>query len=397
MLSDKKILVAVCGSIAAFKTAFFIRLLKKSGAEVKVIMTESASDFITPLTLATLSKNPVYADFFDKKTGKWTSHVELGLWADIMVIAPASANTLAKMATGTCDNLLLATYLSARCPVMVAPAMDLDMFSHPSTQHNLKIIQSFGNILIEPEEGELASGLEGKGRMAEPESLLLHLEDFFKKKTSFKGKKVLITSGPTQEPIDPIRFIGNHSTGKMGKAIAESFVRKGATVHFVTGPVSVFPSNTNIYKVKSAREMLNKVESLYDQCDIVIFTAAVADYRPKNSFTEKKKRDGDNLSVELVENPDIAVTIGQKKTEGKLHVGFALETHNGLDFAKMKLKNKKFDLIILNQTSDDGAGFGHDTNKVTILDKDNIVLESELKSKELIAEDILDQIQMISK
>jgi phosphopantothenoylcysteine decarboxylase/phosphopantothenate--cysteine ligase len=395
MLSDKKILLAVCGSIAAYKTAFFIRLLKKSGAEVKVIMTKGATDFITPLTLATLAKNPVHLDFFEESTGEWISHVELGLWADLMIIAPATANTVAKMATGICDNLLLATYLSARCPVLIAPAMDLDMFLHPSTQQNLSKLKTFGNHIIEPEEGELASGLDGKGRMAEPENLIAAVEDFLKKKQILSGKKVLITSGPTHEAIDPVRFIGNHSSGKMGKAIAQVFAKAGAEVKFVSGPVHSYPERVQLHHVSSAVEMKKKVEILYEECDIVIFAAAVADYRPATVYDQKKKRDGSSLHIELIENPDIAAHFGELKNEHQIHVGFALETENGIKYAENKLRKKNFDLIILNQTSDNGAGFGHDTNKVTILDQNNIVFESELKSKNLIAEDILHQVQRL--
>jgi phosphopantothenoylcysteine decarboxylase/phosphopantothenate--cysteine ligase len=391
MLSDKKILLAVCGSIAAYKTAFFIRLLKKQGAEVKVLMTKSATDFITPLTLSTLSKNPVSIDFFDKADGDWTNHVELGLWADLYIVAPASANTIAKMANGICDNLLLATYLSARCPVMIAPAMDLDMYQHPATQQNLQTLSDRGNQIIDSDEGELASGLEGKGRMAEPESILGIIETHFKKKALLDGKRVLITSGPTYESIDPVRFIGNHSTGKMGNALAKASVQLGAKVDLVSGPVSQYPNikDINLHRVKTATEMLNAVQALYREADIVIFAAAVSDYRPAEQFEEKKKRDGQDLSLHLVENPDIAATLGSTKKAHAIHIGFALETNDGLRYAKDKLARKNFDFVVLNQMIDQGAGFGHDTNKVTVIGKDNIVFESELKSKEEIAFDIL--------
>lgn len=394
MLSDKKILIAVCGSIAAYKTAFFIRLLKKQGAEVKVIMTKSSQDFITPLTLATLSKHPVYTDFFNSETGDWTNHVELGLWADIFIIAPASANTIAKMAHGICDNLLLATYLSARCPVFIAPAMDLDMYKHPATQNNIKTLSNFGHTVIEPEEGELASGLEGKGRMAEPESLVELIGLYFKKKSKLTGKKILITSGPTYESIDPVRFIGNHSSGKMGKSLADVAIGYGAHIEFISGPVNNYPSHSslNLHKVTTAEQMLRAVENLYEAADIIIFSAAVADYRPKNILDQKKKRDGHELSIELIENPDIAYTLGKRKSGNKIHVGFALETHDGITYAKEKLRRKNFDLIVLNQMTDEGAGFGHDTNKITILDQNNILLSSELKSKVAIAHDIIETI-----
>jgi phosphopantothenoylcysteine decarboxylase/phosphopantothenate--cysteine ligase len=323
MLSDKKILVAVTGSIAAYKTAFFVRLLVKAGAQVKVVMTRSATDFITPLTLSTLSKNPVYLEFYDSKDGSWSNHVELGLWADLMIIAPASANTIAKMAQGICDNLLLATYLSARCPVMIAPAMDLDMLQHHSTQKNLKTLISFGNSIIEPTDGELASGLSGKGRLAEPEELLKELEDYFKKKDKLTGKTVLITSGPTHEAIDPVRFIGNHSSGKMGAALAEVASSMGAKVTFITGPVSTLPfsPNVEIQKVTSANEMLDAVQKHHKQSDIVIFAAAVADYRPAEISEEKRKRSGNQISIDLVENPDIAATLGKQKSPSQLHIG----------------------------------------------------------------------------
>ncbi|MEQ8629430.1 bifunctional phosphopantothenoylcysteine decarboxylase/phosphopantothenate--cysteine ligase CoaBC [Ekhidna sp.] len=388
MLAGKKILLAVCGSIAAYKTAFFVRLLKKEGAEVKVIMTDSAKDFITPLTLATLSKNPVYSEYFDEKSGEWHNHVELGMWADLMLIAPLSANTLGKMANGICDNLLLATYLSAKCPVMVAPAMDLDMYQHPTTQENLKKLQSFENEVIEARDGELASGLSGQGRMAEPEELLEIVKKKLANSEALKGKKVLITSGPTFESIDPVRFIGNHSSGKMGTALANAFKNAGANITMISGPADFFPQHGEVIKVQSANEMLKEAEQHHADADIVVFAAAVADYRPKEPAKEKIKKSEDNLHIELVKNPDIASTLGAKK-KTQYHVGFALETNNESVNAREKLKKKNFDLIVLNSLNDQGAGFQQDTNKVTFFDKDNNEQKFELKSKAEVAEDIV--------
>ncbi|WP_425392462.1 bifunctional phosphopantothenoylcysteine decarboxylase/phosphopantothenate--cysteine ligase CoaBC [Ekhidna sp.] len=391
MLAGKKILLAVCGSIAAYKTAFFVRLLKKEGAEVKVIMTESAKDFITPLTLATLSKNPVYSEYFDENSGEWHNHVELGMWADLMLIAPLSANTLGKMANGICDNLLLATYLSAKCPVMVAPAMDLDMYQHPTTQENLKKLQSFGNEVIEARDGELASGLSGQGRMAEPEELLEILKKKLTNSEALKGKKVLITSGPTFEAIDPVRFIGNHSSGKMGTAIANAFKNTGADVVVVSGPADHFPHTSEVIKVQSAEEMLKETEKRHHEADVVVFSAAVSDYRPKDPAKEKIKKNDDSLQLELIKNPDIAATLGEKKKH-QYHVGFALETNNESVNAREKLKKKNFDLIVLNSLNDSGAGFQKDTNKVTFFDKDNNEQKFELKSKVEVAQDIVDYV-----
>lgn len=391
MLAGKKILLAVCGSIAAYKTAFFVRLLVKEGAEVQVIMTESAKDFITPLTLATLSKHPVHSDYFDEKSGEWHNHVELGMWADLMLIAPLSANTLGKMANGICDNLLLATYLSAKCPVMVAPAMDLDMYQHPTTQENLKKLQSFGNEVIEARDGELASGLSGQGRMAEPEELLEIVKKKFANSEALKGKKVLITSGPTFEAIDPVRFIGNHSSGKMGTAIADAFRNAGAEIVMVSGPASYLPHHGKVIKVNSALEMQDEVKNHYNDADVVVFSAAVSDYRPKNPAKEKIKKKEDTLQVNLVKNPDIAAEMGKKKKK-QFHVGFALETNNEAVNAKEKLKKKNFDLIVLNSLNDQGAGFKQDTNKVTFFDKDNNEQSFELKSKVEVAQDIVNYV-----
>lgn len=391
MLAGKKILLAVCGSIAAYKTAFFVRLLVKEGAEVKVVMTESAKDFITPLTLATLSKNPVHSEYFDKTSGEWHNHVELGMWADLMLIAPLSANTLGKMANGICDNLLLATYLSAKCPVLVAPAMDLDMYKHPSTQENLKKLQSFGNQIIEAREGELASGLSGQGRMAEPEELI----DILKKKLSnaeaLAGKRVLITSGPTFEAIDPVRFIGNHSSGKMGAAIAEAFQQAGASTTMISGPATHLPGNGEVIKVSSANQMLAEAEKLHGSADIVVFSAAVSDYRPEKPAKEKIKKADNTLQINLVKNPDIAAQLGEKKKH-QFHVGFALETTNEEVNAREKLKKKNFDLIVLNSLNDQGAGFQKDTNRVTFFDKNNNEHKFELKSKVEVAHDIVDYV-----
>lgn len=391
MLAGKKILLAVCGSIAAYKTAFFVRLLVKEGAEVKVVMTNSSKDFITPLTLATLSKNPVYSEYFDRESGEWHNHVELGMWADLMVVAPLSANTLGKMANGICDNLLLATYLSAKCPVIVAPAMDLDMYQHPSTQENLKKLQSFGNEVIEARDGELASGLSGQGRMAEPEELI----DIVKKKIAnslkLQGKKVLITSGPTFEALDPVRFIGNHSSGKMGTAIANAFKNAGSEVTMISGPAAYLPNHGEVIKVNSALEMLEKASEVHSKADIVVFSAAVSDYRPENPANEKIKKSEDTLQISLVKNPDIAAELGKKKKK-QFHIGFALETNNEEVNAKEKLKKKNFDLIVLNSLKDIGAGFQQDTNKVTFYDKNNNKQNFELKSKTEVAEDIVDYV-----
>jgi phosphopantothenoylcysteine decarboxylase/phosphopantothenate--cysteine ligase len=391
MLTGKKILLAVSGSIAAYKTAFFVRLLVKSGAEVRVIMTPSAKEFISPLTLATLSKHPVYSDYFESSTGVWTNHVELGMWADLMVIAPLTANTLAKIANGYCDNLLCATYLSAKCPVMLAPAMDLDMYQHPSTVDNLKKVASFGNIIIAAEEGELASGLYGTGRMAEPEHLIEHVVAHFSNEALLKDKQVLITSGPTYESIDPVRFIGNHSSGKMGAALANACISAGARVTFVTGPVKYLPSpsdNLNIVKVSSALEMLNASKSSFDQTDVAIFAAAVADFRPKESSPDKIKRKGQSINIELIPNPDIAAELGAIKKQ-QFTVGFALETNDEATNAQAKLTKKNFDMIVLNSLNDKGAGFSHDTNKVSIFDKDNNSWDFGLKSKTEVAKDIV--------
>lgn len=387
-LAGKKILLGVCGSIAAYKSALLIRLLVKQGADVKVIMTASAHDFITPLTLATLSKNPVLTNFSKDETGQWNNHVELGLWADLMLIAPASANTLAKMANGLCDNLLLATYLSARCPVLFAPAMDLDMWQHPATQSNLHRLATFGNQLIEPTHGELASGLVGTGRMAEPEQIVVAIENFFKP-GKLAGKKALITAGPTYEALDPVRFIGNHSTGKMGYALAAELARQGADVTLVSGPTQlVAPAGVTLIKVTSAEEMFQASQKHFGNSDITIFSAAVADYRPAHKADQKIKKGNGSMSIELVKTYDIAAELGKQKKPGQVTVGFALETENEKINAQSKLKSKNFDLIVLNSLKDPGAGFGHDTNKITLLTATN-TQEFNLKSKKEVAADIV--------
>ncbi|MBN8649816.1 MAG: bifunctional phosphopantothenoylcysteine decarboxylase/phosphopantothenate--cysteine ligase CoaBC [Cytophagales bacterium] len=387
-LAGKKILLGVCGSIAAYKSALLVRLLVKNGADVKVIMTAAAHDFITPLTLSTLSKNPVLTHFSKDETGQWNNHVELGLWADVFVLAPASANTIAKIANGICDNLLLATYLSARCPVLFAPAMDLDMWQHASTQANLKKLIAFGNILIEPTHGELASGLIGTGRMAEPEQILQSIEKFFKP-GRLTGKKALVTAGPTYEALDPVRFIGNHSTGKMGFAIAEELSREGAEVTLVSGPTHLpAPAGVNVVKVNSAEEMFLASKTHFASADITVFSAAVADYKPATKADQKIKKGSGPMVIELVKTYDIAAELGKLKKPGQITVGFALETENERTNAQSKLKAKNFDLIVLNSLNDAGAGFGHDTNKISILSV-STSKEFNLKSKKEVAADIV--------
>ncbi len=395
-LKGKKIVLGVTGSIAAYKVAILIRLLKKEGAYVKVIMTESAKDFITPLTLSTLSENPVLSKYSNTETGEWHNHVDLGLWADLMIIAPASANTIAKAANGICDSLLLAVYLSARCPVYFAPAMDLDMYAHKSTQTNLQKLKDCGNFIIEPETGSLASGLEGKGRMSEPENIFKELQSAIKKKSEFKGKKILITAGPTQEAIDPVRFIGNHSSGKMGYAIAKAFCLSGAHVELISGPVNITLQhpNLNIHRVTSALEMEKKAKNIFPKSDIAVLAAAVSDYRPQARAKNKiKKKNGANLNIELIENPDIAKELAKLKTKKQIVLGFALETENLKKNAREKLLKKNFDLIVMNKANDTDSGFGHDTNRVSILDRHNNLADLELKTKESLAYDILEAIR----
>jgi phosphopantothenoylcysteine decarboxylase / phosphopantothenate---cysteine ligase len=390
MLAGKKILLGVSGSIAAYKAAFLTRLLVKSGAEVKVIMTPSARDFITPLTLATLSKNPVLTHFTKDDAGEWNNHVELGLWADALVIAPATANTLAKMVAGICDNLLTAVYLSARCPVFIAPAMDLDMLQHPSTRRNIETLERWGHHQLNPTYGELASGLIGTGRMAEPQEIITYLENFFSA-SPLKGKKALVTAGPTYEAIDPVRFIGNHSTGKMGFAIAEELSRQGAQVTLVTGPSNqkTSLSGIEIVSVTSAEEMYQACVARFESTDVTILSAAVADYKPATMADQKIKKTSQALTIELVSTRDIAAELGKLKKNGQFVVGFALETENERTNAEKKIKSKNFDLIVLNSLQDAGAGFGHDTNKITLIDAKNKSTEFNLKSKKEVARDIV--------
>ena len=397
MLKDKKILIAVTGSIAAYKIASLVRLLIKAKAEVQVIMTESAKEFITPLTLSTLSKKPVYFSFYKTENGEWNNHVELGLWADYMLIAPASANTLAKMSTGICDSLLMATYLSAKCPVAFAPAMDLDMYQHPSTQENIEKLIAFGNEFIAPGTGELASGLSGEGRMAEPEELLAFLENKFNPINFYSQKNILVTAGPTHEAIDPVRFIGNASSGKMGYALAEAFAEKGANVTLISGPTNLKINHPNIKKIAitSASEMFEAVKTNFANSDITVMAAAVADYSPTHQATEKIKKTTDNLKIALSKTIDILQYVGEQKKADQLTIGFALETTNELVNAQNKLKSKNADLIILNSLNDEGAGFNVDSNKITMIDKNGQIEAFELKSKNKVAQDILQKITQL--
>jgi phosphopantothenoylcysteine decarboxylase/phosphopantothenate--cysteine ligase len=394
MVKGKRILLGVTGSIAAYKSAVLTRLLVKAGAEVTVIMTPSAKDFITPLTLSTLSKKPVLSDFVQDDSGQWNNHVELGLWADVLLIAPASANTIAKMAQGMCDNLLLAVYLSARCPVVLAPAMDLDMLQHPSTKSNLELLGKYGNHIIDPGYGELASGLTGTGRMAEPEEIVDWLEKFFGQKKKLTGKTAIVTAGPTYEAIDPVRFIGNHSSGKMGFAIAETLAEEGAQVHLVTGPTHLHTNHPsiNVKRVTSAEEMHHVVTGIFPQADLAVLAAAVADYKPKIRADQKIKKKDDALTLELTKTHDIAASLGAQKHNGQFIVGFALETENEQANALKKLEAKNFDLIILNSLNDPGAGFGHDTNTITIIDRQHRVKTFDNKNKKAVARDIVDAI-----
>lgn len=396
-MSKDNILIGVTGGIAAYKAAIVIRLFIKAGYSVRTLMTPFAKNFITPLTLSTLSKNSVFSEFYNPENGDWNSHVDLGLWADAFIIAPATANTIAKMANGVADNLLLTTYLSARCPVFFAPTMDLDMFKHPATQKNINTLLERGDFVIDAENGELASGLEGKGRMAEPETIFSVVDEFLNKNKDFSGKKVLVTSGPTYEHIDPVRFIGNYSSGKMGFAIAEELAKRGAEVHLVTGPVKLSLNNKAIkrYNVISANEMLQKCLSIFSDCDVSILAAAVADYTPKNVSNTKIKKSGDTMTLELKKNPDIAKKLGQIKTEKQILIGFALETDNEFENATEKLKKKNFDFIVLNSLKDKGAGFNTDTNKVKFIHKNGSVKAFDLKDKTLVAKDIAEEIKLL--
>ena len=399
MLKGKKIVLGITGSIAAYKAATLARLLIKQEAEVKVVMTPLAKEFITPLTMATVSKNPILVDFFDPESGAWNSHIDLGTWSDLYLIAPATANTIAKMAHGIADNLLLTTYLSARCPVFIAPAMDLDMFNHPSTEKNIEILKSFGNHFIEVGTGELASGLFGKGRMEEPEKIVEIISEFFgskkKNKTFLNGKKILITAGPTYEAIDPVRFIGNHSSGKMGVALAETAAAMGAKVNLILGPGSVQPSQPGIdvTNVISANEMYEESMKNFPNSDCAIMAAAVSDFEPEKANDQKVKRGKEDLVIRLKPTCDISRSLGKIKKRGQLLIGFALETQNEVENARKKMAKKNFDFIVLNSLGDPGAGFGYDTNKISIIYKDNNIQQFELKSKTDVARDILDKVE----
>lgn len=399
---SKKILIGITGSIAAYKIPLLVRLLKKEGAEVQVVMTDAARDFVTPLTLATLSGRPVLSKGFDPETGKWNSHVELGLWADLMVIAPASANTIAKMAAGAADNYLLTVCLSAKCPVMFAPAMDLDMYKHPATQQNIRTLIERGYRFVAPAAGELASGLCGEGRMEEPQEIFNIIKDYFQKKQRYAGKKVLVTAGPTYEAIDPVRFIGNHSSGLMGIEIARAFADQGADVTLVLGPSAIRPerANINVLPVTSAKEMFEAATAAFKKTDIAVLCAAVADFRPETAADQKIKKDPnkDEMILRLVKTEDILKTLGENKTDKQFLVGFALETENGLANAKKKLHTKNLDMIVLNTMNEAGVGFKTKTNKVSVIMRDDQVVDFELKPKREVAADILNVIyQSISK
>lgn len=395
MLKGKHIILGITGSIAAYKAAYIIRGLVKKGAEVQVVITPSGKEFITPLTLATLSSHPVISEFFSNRDGTWNSHVDLGLWADVMLIAPATASTIGKMANGIADNMLVTTYLSCKAPVFVAPAMDLDMFAHPTTQQNLDRLRSFGNRIIEPASGELASHLVGKGRMEEPDKIIEVLEEFFSEQQELKDKKIVITAGPTYEKIDPVRFIGNYSSGKMGYALAEACANRGAEVILVSGPVSLSAHHPAIKRidVESADEMYEATVHAFQEANAAILCAAVADYRPENKAEQKIKREKDEeLLLRLVANKDIAAALGSMKKDGQVLAGFALETQNGVQHATGKLERKNLDFIVLNSLSDAGAGFRCDTNKVSILERNGLITEYALKSKTEVAGDIVNKL-----
>ncbi|MFY8109831.1 MAG: bifunctional phosphopantothenoylcysteine decarboxylase/phosphopantothenate--cysteine ligase CoaBC [Bacteroidia bacterium] len=396
MLEGKHILLGISGSIAAYKCAALTRLFVKAGAEVKIIMTSAATEFITPLTLSTLSKNPVHSSFVKNEQGEWTNHVDLALWADVFIIAPASANTLAKMANGICDNLLLATYLSAKCPVWFAPAMDLDMYLHPATKSNIQKLKDFGNVMIDAEVGELASGLYGNGRMAEPEKIFDKISNFFHQDLKFKNKTVLISAGPTYEAIDPVRFIGNHSSGKMGFALAEEFANQGANVILVSGPSKEKISQSKIQRinVQSAEQMFQEITSRFKETDIAIMSAAVADYTPVLKSDIKIKKQEETFTIELTKTKDILKHLGTIKDK-QILVGFALETNNEEENALKKLHSKNLDFIVLNSLQHEGAGFGHSTNRISILKKSGEKLDFPLKTKEEVAKDIVEQVKEI--
>ncbi|MEG2163745.1 MAG: bifunctional phosphopantothenoylcysteine decarboxylase/phosphopantothenate--cysteine ligase CoaBC [Bacteroidales bacterium] len=391
MLINKRIILGITGSIAAYKAAYLARALIKNGAEVQIIITPSGKEFITPVTLSALTGKPVICDFFTANTGEWHSHVDLGLWADAMIIAPATASTIAKMANGVADNMLVTTYLSAKAPVFVAPAMDLDMFRHPSTINNINKLRSYGNYIIEPTTGKLASGLDGKGRMEEPEKIVALLDDFFSKGRLLAGKKVLVTAGPTYEKIDPVRFIGNYSSGKMGYAIADAFAACGAEVTLVSGPVNIESAHHSVTRVnvESARQMCTAAEEYFAVADIAVMCAAVADFAPRDYSAGKIKRTGEDLMLQLVPNPDIAAKLGKVKRKEQILAGFALESENGEENAVRKLKNKNLDFIILNTLADKGACFGGDNNKVTIINQLGEQEVYPLKSKAAVAQDIV--------
>ena len=396
MMKGKKIVLGITGSIAAYKAAVLARALIKKGAEVQIVITPAGKEFITPLTLSTITSKPVISEFFARRDGTWHSHVDLGLWADAMLIAPATAATIGKMANGIADNMLITTYLSMKAPVFVAPAMDLDMFAHPSTQKNLDTLRSYGNIIIEPGEGELASHLVGKGRMEEPENIVAVLEDFFAKKSDLKGKKVMITAGPTFEKIDPVRFIGNYSSGKMGYSLAECCAERGAEVTLISGPVSITAKHPNIrtISVESADEMYKAAISEFASSNAAILCAAVADFTPETKAEQKIKREKDDLIIKLKPTQDIAAALGKLKKDNQVMVGFALETNDEVEHAKGKLERKNLDFIVLNSLNDKGAGFRHDTNKITIIDKEN-VKEFPLKNKKEVATDIINHLAEI--
>ncbi len=390
VLQGKHIVLGISGSIAAYKAAVLTRLFIREGAEVQIVITPAGKEFITPITLSALSSRPVISEFFSGRDGTWNSHVDIGLWADAMVIAPATAATIGKMAHGIADNMLLTTYLSMKAPVFIAPAMDLDMFAHPTTTENLDLLARRGNFIIEPQSGFLASHLVGKGRMEEPERIIAALEDFFSSELDYQGKRIVLTAGPTHEAIDPVRFIGNHSTGRMGIALANEFHRRGAEVHLVLGPSNLHPTQgVQVHNVTTAEEMLDTTEALIDDADIAIFAAAVADYRPSVRYTDKIKREGQEfLELELIRNPDIAALLGARKRVDQFFVGFALESTAGLEEAQRKMEKKHFDAIVLNSLQDPGAGFAHETNKVTLFDREGTIEAYELKSKEAVARDI---------
>lgn len=391
MIRGKNILLGISASIAAYKSAFLVRLLMKEGAEVKVVMTPASVDFVTPLTLSTLSKNAVHSAFtHDDENAEWVNHVDLGLWADLMIIAPATSNTLAKMVSGTCDNLLLAVYMSAKCPVYIAPAMDLDMYKNPATTNNLRQLKSIGHTIIEAERGELASGLVGQGRMAEPEHIVDFMQDHIRQGLPLYGKSVLVNAGPTYEKIDAVRFIGNYSTGKMGVAIARRAHELGASVTLVLGPSQV-PFNLaglQVMRVESTAEMFRACQDAFLDADYTILTAAVADYKPKSTSTEKIKKDNTTLTIDLEPTVDVLASLGKAKRDTQVLVGFALETNNELEYAKDKLERKNLDFVVLNSLRDKGAGFGHDTNKVTVLNRNGAMQETKLLSKQEIAKSL---------